>query len=52
MAKYELVYELVKKMYCLVLKDELEKLVKKSDSKVDDMVVGVLDRVFMCEEGK
>ena len=49
---YELVYSLVQKMYCEVLRDEVHKLVSKSDSKVDDVIAGILDKVFGCEGGK
>ena len=49
---YELIYSLVAKIYCDVLKGEVHKLALNTDSKVDDMIVGVLDRVFGCSEAK
>ena len=49
---YELIYSLVSKIYCEVLKDEVHKLAGDSKSKVDDVIVGILDKVFGCEGGK
>ena len=46
---YEVIYGIVKKMYCEVLKDEVHKLVQKSDSKIDNVIADVLDRIFECE---
>ena len=49
---YELIYSLVQKIYCEVLKAEAHKLAGDTNSKVDDVVVGILDKVFGCEGGK
>jgi hypothetical protein len=48
--KYELIYHIVKKIYCDALREEVHKLAKDSSSKVDDIIVGILDRIFGCEE--
>ena len=50
--KYELIFKLVQKIYCDVLKDEVHKLVENSGSKVDDVIADILDRIFACTEGK
>ena len=47
--KYEVIYSVLQQIYCIVLKDELYKLANKSDSKVDNIIVGILDKVFGCE---
>ena len=49
---YELAYSLLSKIYCEVLREEVHKLALKTDSKVDDVVAGVLDKIFSCEEKK
>ena len=49
---YELAYSLLSKIYCNVLKEEVQRLVSKTDSKVDDVVAGVLDTIFSCEKKK
>lgn len=46
---YTLIYSLIQRIYCEVLKDEVHKLAQKSDSKVDDVMVDVLDRIFGCK---
>ena len=47
---YEVIYEVLKKIWCMALKDEVHKLTLKTDSKVDDVVAGVLDKIFSCKQ--
>ena len=49
---FKLIYSLVQKEYCEVLHNEVHKLVNKSDSKVDDVMAGILDKIFSCPENK
>ena len=50
--KYELIFKLIQKIYCDVLRGEVHKLVGDSSSKVDDVIADILDRIFACTEGK
>ena len=48
--KAELAVELLKRVYCEILRDELHKLALSTNSKVDDTVLAVLDAILQCPE--
>lgn len=49
MEKLKVIVSVVKLLYKNVLRAELLKLVAKSDSPVDDMIIGILDKLLLDE---
>lgn len=49
MQKLHVILSIVKLLYKNVLREELKKLVEKTDSPVDNYVIDILDRLLMTE---
>lgn len=50
MEKLKVIVSIVKLLYKNVLRAELQKLVEKTDSPVDDYIIDILDRLLMTEK--
>lgn len=50
MEKARVIVQMIKILYVKVLRNELKKLVEQSDSPVDDMIIGVLDKLLLESE--
>ena len=47
MEKLKVIVAIVKLLYKNILRAELEKLVNKSESQVDDYIIGILDKLLL-----
>lgn len=50
MEKLKVILSIVKLLYKNVLRAELQKLVAKTDSQVDDYIIDILDRLLISDE--
>ena len=50
MEKLKVIMSIIKLLYRNVLREELKKLVDKTDSSVDDYIIWILDRLILEEK--